>query len=318
MNNKSLFDDLRLELERGNSMAVGSAFHRVLVDELTSGNPYLNSTEFEMLRKHYPNIMNGSRQLWLRDVYAKRRSYTLECIRNDERAMVLDAGCGFGSDSFLFASLGASVTGIDISDDQIQIAEKRKRYYEEGLSQELVVKFESANLDQYRSDLDNLSLTWFASVLAAVSDQDSLFSWLNQLTRPGGRVVVTDMNLRNPFFSSREWLRRQKAKRRNPEFAASANFGAMFRRTGRVGARYFPRENSDSQKGFVFDDVQFFTPNTCAKLMINSGFRVETVDYSACTPPLPSESLTVAAERTTGAVPGLRSLGYFYTVVGSK
>jgi len=48
----------------------------------------------------------------------------LELIGNVEGKTILDAGCGLGHYSILLAKKGAKVTGIDISDKMIHIAEK--------------------------------------------------------------------------------------------------------------------------------------------------------------------------------------------------
>ncbi len=43
---------------------------------------------------------------------------------------VLDVGCGTGFQSFLFASSGADVTGIDISEGLIRKANEKSKYFD--------------------------------------------------------------------------------------------------------------------------------------------------------------------------------------------
>ncbi len=48
-------------------------------------------------------------------VYARRRALPIRAIQDSKEPFVFDAGCGYGSDSLLFASLGARVVAVDLS-----------------------------------------------------------------------------------------------------------------------------------------------------------------------------------------------------------
>jgi len=65
--------------------------------------------------------------------YVNRRTTTAEAIQGSRESIVFDAGCGYGSDSFLFAFLGGRVVSVDSSPKNIGIAKKRKQYYEKNL-----------------------------------------------------------------------------------------------------------------------------------------------------------------------------------------
>lgn len=158
----------------------------------------------------------------------------------------------FGSESFLFAAAGARVLAVDRDPRKIAAARKRQAYYEEVFGRPLEITFGKADLDVYDPTLRELSLTWLASVLANVGDQEAFLERVFQATRLGGRVMITDMNLLNPLFLFKEWRRRRRGSRRSATFRRQASFPGMFFRRRRSGARYFP-----DAPGKPFDDAQF-------------------------------------------------------------
>jgi SAM-dependent methyltransferase len=298
------------------------AFYRLLTEEVRHGNPYLTDSEQGRVQSHYPVMMQPQRYPpeLAATIYASRRSYPVQAILETANPVVFDAGCGYGSESFLFAVLGAKVLAVDLSAEQIAIAQKRQRYYEELFDKALDISFLVAKLDEYIPQIGDLSLTWLASVLAALPDQDSFLKRVYEATRPSGKVMITGMNLWNPLFLWGEWRRRRRALLVSPEFARHADtsflsryFWSMVRRKGRIGARYFPRHDSG-----LFDDVQFFTPNTLSALLREVGFRTLPSAFSGYAPPILFRAASARLEGALSRVPMLNRLGYFYLVTGVR
>jgi SAM-dependent methyltransferase len=291
-------------------------FYHDLRQEVIEDNPYLDNAEQLKLQNHYAVMMNAKKYPpgLAATIYSNRRTPAVQAILEQQHPLVLDAGCGYGSESFLFAALGARVLAVDVSADQITIARKRKLYFEKLLAgRALDIDFQVADLNFYLPDRQNFSLTWIASMLAALSNQDDFLRRVYGATRAGGCVMVTDMNLLNPLFLFKEWRRRQRAKLTSPEFSRQADFWAMVRRRGRFGARFFPRDG----QGW-FDDVQFFSAVTLNALLRRAGFRTFQTLYSGFLPPSfyvnPFNSLETYIPR----IPLLKELGYFYLVSGVK
>jgi len=286
-----------------------------LRNEVAQGNPYLEPDDQKKLRDHYPVMLDLKHYLpeVAAMIYSSRRSHAVKAILDTESPYVFDAGCGYGSESFLFAALGAKVLAVDISAEQIKIAKKRQHYYEEVFGKILDITFIAADLEEYILEMKNLSLTWFASVLAAVRNQNKFLKMAYDVTRPGGQIMITDMNLLNPLFLIREWYRRQQAKNDSPKLAEYSNFLAMLKREGRIGARYFPTNN-----GRYFDDVQFFSPLTLSRLLSNTGFTPRSVVFSGFVPPHLWQLGLNSLEDVFSRVPLLRWFGYFYLVAGIK
>ena len=69
------------------------------------------------------------RDLWYSWLFCRIHRFILQdviCQWTNTPRQVLDAGCGTGFQSFLYANAGAKVIGIDISPDLIHVAERKK------------------------------------------------------------------------------------------------------------------------------------------------------------------------------------------------
>jgi SAM-dependent methyltransferase len=290
-------------------------FFGLLRTEMLDGNPYLDKQEQACLQGHYPFMMDPNRYppKLLSTIYVRRRLHPVQTLLSSTEHLILDAGCGYGSDSLLFAAVGAKVMAVDLSADKIEIAQKRKRYYERTLDSPLDVTFRTADLNDYTPDSANISMTWLSSVLAIIKNQDAFLARIYKATRAGGRIMVVDYNLWNPHFLWTEWRRRRRAFERSPEFEHNANYWAMVTRKRRSGAFFYPQRGGD-----VFDDVQFFTPGTLGRLLDQVGFRVLPSSFSGFAPPSLFKGLSTCLERLFSRMPILKNLGRAYVVTGVK
>jgi SAM-dependent methyltransferase len=290
-------------------------FYDLLREEVTTGNSFLSADEQLSLQSHYDVMRQPERfhPTGVRSIYVRRRAPAVEFIERRESPVVLDAGCGYGSESFLFAAAGARVLGVDRSERQIEIAVKRRRFFEERLNRTLDVHFEVSDLESYRPARSDITLTWLASVLAPIEDQKKLLQRIQWSTECGGRIMITDMNLLNPRFFLHIAARIHAAKTRSVDFGREGDLWAMLRRRGRKGARYFLDE-----KGRVFDDVQFFWSRTLSRLLSSSGFNPVRTSYSGFLPPYPIMRRLFFLDEIFARLPLLRCFGYFYLMVGHK
>jgi len=292
-------------------------FYRQLRREVWDGNPGLDDAGQALLRSHYPVMMAPERYPppLVTTIYVERRAPAVAAVAGVEAPAVFDAGCGYGSESFLFAALGAEVLAVDLAPEQIAVARARRGYWEEVFGRRLEITFRAANLDGYDPELRHLSLTWLSSVLAAVPDQAGFLRRVHAATRPGGAVMITDMNLWNPLFLYKEWRRRRRAATRHPELRQRLDFAAMVRRRGRRGAIYHPGADGE---GGSFDDAQFFTPGTLSRLLRECGFAPGRPAFSGFAPPMPEAPGLGALERLLARAPLLRRGGYFYRLTGRR
>lgn len=141
-------------------------FYAHLRREVTQANAHLSRDDARQLQAHYPVMMSPqSNPVELAaTIYAQRRQFPVAAILATEKPVVFDAGCGYGSESFLFASLGARVLAVDLDAEKIRIARLRQPYYQEALQKQLDIEFHVADLDTYTPPVDNLrSRGWLPS-----------------------------------------------------------------------------------------------------------------------------------------------------------
>jgi 2-polyprenyl-6-hydroxyphenyl methylase/3-demethylubiquinone-9 3-methyltransferase len=105
---------------------------------------------------------------------------------------VLDVGCGGGILSEAMARLGAAVTGIDLSEKPLRVAELH--LLESGLS--VSYKKISAE-DLSRTEAETFDVVTCMELLEHVPDPASTVAACARLAKPGGRVFFSTIN-RNP------------------------------------------------------------------------------------------------------------------------
>jgi ubiquinone/menaquinone biosynthesis C-methylase UbiE len=109
-------------------------------------------------------------------------------LRPGDRA--LDAGCGPGGISQTMADIvGArgSVTGLDLSDVRLEEARKRCAHLPQ-------VSFARGDVRRTELPAGGFDYTWSQYVLEYLPDRDAALAELIRVTRPGGRVVVSEID----------------------------------------------------------------------------------------------------------------------------
>jgi 2-polyprenyl-6-hydroxyphenyl methylase / 3-demethylubiquinone-9 3-methyltransferase len=105
---------------------------------------------------------------------------------------VLDVGCGGGILAEAMARLGASVTGIDLSEKPLKVAQLH--LIESGLS----IQYELKSAEQYSEQFaDAFDIVTCMELLEHVPDPASTISACARLVKPGGRAFFSTIN-RNP------------------------------------------------------------------------------------------------------------------------
>jgi SAM-dependent methyltransferase len=102
---------------------------------------------------------------------------------------VLDAGCGLGEHSLLFAWWGAQVTGVDTSGASITLARQRAARF--GLSEH--VSFLETPFELTETSNDTYDIVWCAGFLHHVLDRlDEVCCLLQRLVGPHGFVLFSE------------------------------------------------------------------------------------------------------------------------------
>jgi 2-polyprenyl-6-hydroxyphenyl methylase/3-demethylubiquinone-9 3-methyltransferase len=105
-----------------------------------------------------------------------------------EGAAVLDVGCGGGILAEAMARHGARVTGIDLSEKALRVAELHLH------ESKLPVRYEKSSVEDYAGEFDIVTCM---ELLEHVPQPASMVAACARLVRPGGRVFFSTIN-RNP------------------------------------------------------------------------------------------------------------------------
>jgi 2-polyprenyl-3-methyl-5-hydroxy-6-metoxy-1,4-benzoquinol methylase len=160
--------------------------------------------------------------------YASRRMpLRLYCCGVDQEDYteknVLDAGCGTGEYSSWFASRGAKVTGIDLSDGSLREAKK----YVESLSLDNVALEKRSVLDTGFAD-NTFDFVYCTGVLHHTPDPFGGLRELTRVLRPGGKILIS-------LYTSSGFLLREARRQ-----VAKAIGGEDLQRRVLWGRRLFP------------------------------------------------------------------------------
>jgi 2-polyprenyl-6-hydroxyphenyl methylase/3-demethylubiquinone-9 3-methyltransferase len=103
-------------------------------------------------------------------------------------ARVLDVGCGGGILAEAMAKRGAKVTGIDLSEKALRVAELHLH------ESKLDIRYEMASVDDFKGEFDVITCM---ELLEHVPEPAGMVAACARLVRPGGKVFFSTIN-RNP------------------------------------------------------------------------------------------------------------------------
>ena len=101
---------------------------------------------------------------------------------------VLDVGCGLGTDTARFAAGGAIVTGIDVAERAIEMAERN--FAQRGLTG----SFEVMNGEAMRYADQSFDLVYCHTVLQFTANPEQLVSECIRVLKPGGTLILMAIN----------------------------------------------------------------------------------------------------------------------------
>jgi SAM-dependent methyltransferase len=117
------------------------------------------------------------------------------------RPRIMDAGSGFGTYSMLYAAVGGDVVGADLRPDRLDAAEKRLAFHREVTGETLPVRYARADLTrEWDGDYD---LVWVYNALSHIDPLEEFLAQTRRHLRPGGVLVIGDINGAHPEHLAR-------------------------------------------------------------------------------------------------------------------
>ena len=132
-------------------------------------------------------------------------SWMLDALRDVSGKSVIDIGCGEGRFSRLLSELGATVSGIDLTEPLIE------RARELGSDKETYLQGDAENLEGVADDSFDLAVSYI--VLVDLLDYRRSIREAYRVLRPGGRFVVCNVHpMRTASKNIVGWIRDSSGK----------------------------------------------------------------------------------------------------------
>jgi 2-polyprenyl-3-methyl-5-hydroxy-6-metoxy-1,4-benzoquinol methylase len=170
------------------------------------GNRLLGQPHQEVFDQYYWSYRRhfGER---MRDAYSEQIREAIELIKGRPGAKVLEIGFGLGTESLWLSMQGADVVAIDILGDFEKAARRRKEILEQHMGQTLKCEFRRTSV----MDLDDeeaFDVIWMEQAFHHLEPREAVVDKIVSLIKPGGHLVVSEVNALNPFMQFQLFIAR--------------------------------------------------------------------------------------------------------------
>ncbi len=213
-------------------------------DRLAPGHQRVFDKYYHSFKKHFGK--------YLAYHYASQIREAEDVISKLDKPSVLEIGCGCGTESIWLGIKGASVTGVDLQKDRLDIAQARLDYTRNTLGFQIDVKFKMASV----FELDNpekFDVIWMEQAFHHIEPRKQFIEQLSRLLKTGGQVIISEANAWNPL------LQMQLLKQRGLETIKEYE--------DKAGARH------------MYGNERILTAGSLSKQLQRAGFSVRSVRY---------------------------------------
>lgn len=121
-------------------------------------------------------------------------------------ARILDAGCGVGGSSFFLAEKRAArVTGITLSEKQLEFANHKNHQLD--LSERVDFKLEDYSNTSFPDD--TFDLIWAIESFTSAQDKIKLANEASRILKPGGKIIIADyFKLPKAKADKHQWMKK--------------------------------------------------------------------------------------------------------------
>jgi len=228
------------------------------------------------------------------------------CASLPEGGRILDAGCGYGTESLLFSLMGRKVMGVDLVPERVELARSRFDFFQSICAFPLEVDFRSVNIFGLLRRCDVFDAIWVMEAISHIHPAEEFLSLARERLTKGGRLIISDPNRISPLA----WLRSVRIR------------GSL---------RHRPHQRfKDPETGLPVDYGQerIFSVRAARRLLRRFGFRVQEVHVTGFmgTSLIPRRALEMrisfrllsSLDKAAKRMPLLKSLGSIYTIVAVK
>ena len=290
-------NDFYNKVKSMDNYSIVNYFFKELLNEFKyykKSGKYLNNSQYKDLLKYYKNY-NHHNIDYLSYYYTLRLKKIIDLIlKSKKQVNILDAGCGLGTITILFSLLGSKVMGVDLSNNRIEIANNRIKYYCDKYNDSLKINFKNVNILKFKFNrkFDCIFANEFISHVDPFID---FIKMANNNLKYFGTIIISDTNNDNPYSRFQAWLVHRKVglytKCKDPKSNQDVSYACERLLTIRQ------LRSALSKCGFSIDDFQSF------------GFAPRSFF---------NKNLFNWGHRTISSIPVLRNFGALFNISGVK
>ncbi len=274
-------------------------FYSVLIDELNNC-AHNTASDKETIAQYYKRLLDKPELERFYQYNWQRRINPmvglLQTLPRCERTWrILDAGCGVGTESLLWASLrdDMEVLGVDISSARLRAASARVLFYEQQVGRSLAVKFCGQTVFTVLKE-ESFDLIWTMEAISHIDPAEAFIAASYASLSAGGHLVISDSHFLNPAMLWRIFKLRRK------------------------GIRHTYKTTSTGES-VSYAEERLFTVPQLTRLLHQVGFKTVQTQISVYFPPrLLTFTAFQAADRMLNRLPLVRYLGGIYTISAHK
>ncbi len=140
--------------------------------------------------------------------YSQQSEELMDILGKLNKPQCLDIGCGCGTESLWMAYRGeATVTGIDIMENRLDVARRCKEILEIQINKPLPCSFKKCSLLDIKGK-NEFDVIWMEQTLHHLEPRAMALDKISELVKDGGFVVISEANAWNPLFQAMLLLRR--------------------------------------------------------------------------------------------------------------
>lgn len=119
-------------------------------------------------------------------------------LKSKSCQVVVDAGCGIGNQAILFSLLGVNkVIGVDILQERLELAKKRKVFFENHLKRKLDIDFTCDDIFKVIAN-SKMDMIYCKDSLSHIHPLEKFIDLITNSLREGGLIVVEEPNVLKP------------------------------------------------------------------------------------------------------------------------
>ena len=166
----------------------------------------LESSDQEVFDEYYKSYRRffGER---MRAAYSEQIKEAVKILETQPGARVLEVGFGLGTESLWLGLQGATVVAVDILRHYQETATRRKQILEKSIGRRLDCEFRRVSI----LDLDEeagFDLIWAEQAFHHLEPREAVVDKIVSLVKPGGHIVISEVNALNPFLQFQLFLAR--------------------------------------------------------------------------------------------------------------